>query len=128
MAESREDRPGASIESEHERLDSQFGLVWEALGADEGGAACGHLRAALEVHFGQEESLYFPTLWKLRPEYERRLKHLITSHSVFLSQLDATIALLDAGDRTRARECFEELQSGFAAHEIKEELVLRSVE
>jgi hypothetical protein len=128
LSESREDGPGNTIQSEHQRLDVQFGEVWEAIEGEGSRQACALLRTALEVHFGQEENLYFPTLWRLRPDCERRLKGLLSAHSGFLSQLDATIESLDQGDRERARERFEELQSGFASHEIKEELVLKSIE
>ena len=68
LAESRHQNPSATIYSEHRHLDSHFRDTLDALAGEEAHAACSLLREALEVHFGQEEDLYFPTLWKLRPE------------------------------------------------------------
>jgi hemerythrin len=127
MSETRNRDPLTLIEAAHSRLDAWFETTRAALVGDEAAIACEQLRDALETHFAQEEDLYFPTIWQLRPEHERRLRGLIAAHATFLEKVDQTAELV-GGDRSdEAVACFEELQKLFAAHELDEESTLRAL-
>jgi hypothetical protein len=115
------------IRSEHQQLHSFFQDTRAAISAGEGETACAQLRAAFESHFAQEESLYYPTLWKLCPEYEGDLREIIGAHSMLLDQLDSILVLLQEGEKRKAQAYFEELLYRFSKHERREELMLRSM-
>jgi hypothetical protein len=117
----------SEIQAAHGQLDGFFQSTRDALAGSEARMACTQLRDALEKHFGQEDSLYFPTLWKLRPEAEQSLRGLIAAHAIFLDKLDQTTRLIDDGEPSEAQACFEELQRLFTLHEASEEETLRSI-
>jgi hypothetical protein len=117
----------SEIQAAHGQLDGFFQSSRDALAGSEAKIACSQLRDALETHFAQEESLYFPTLWKLRPEVEQVLRGLIAAHAGFLERLDQTARFIDDGAPTDAQACFDELQHRFALHEASEEQTLRSL-
>lgn len=116
--------PIDQVRPEHHRLGVIFEETAANLEAGEGSVACGELRDALEAHFGQEEALYYPTLWKLHPEHESKLRTLITAHEGLLIALDRIIGLLEGGDSAGAQEGFRGLREQFAVHERAEEAVL----
>ena len=127
MSDSRDPELLSEIQAAHGRLDGFFQSTREALAGSEAKLACSQLRDALETHFAQEESLYFPTLWNLRPEVEQVLRGLIATHAGFLEMLDRTARFIDDGARTDAQACFDDLQHSFALHEAGEEQTLNSI-
>ena len=127
MSETGNRDPLSTIQAAHSRLDAWFETTRAALAGDEAASACAQLRDALETHFAQEEDLYFPTIWQLRPEHEKSLRGLIAGHAVYLEKVDQTAELVSAGRPDEAVACFEELQKLFAAHELEEEATLRAV-
>jgi hemerythrin len=119
--------PLPSIRAAHDRIDAWFESTRAALAGDEGANACEQLRDVLETHFAQEEELYFPALWQLRPEHEKSLRGLISAHATYLAKVDETRELIRTGRPDAATACFGELQKLFAAHEVEEESTLRAL-
>jgi len=127
MSEKRDREPLSTIQAAHGRIDAWFETTRAALSGDEAASACAQLRDVLESHFAQEEELYFPALWQLRPEHEKSLRGLIAAHASFLGKIDQTAEFIDAGRPDEAVACFEELQKLFAAHEVEEEETLHAL-
>jgi len=127
MANVEGPEPTPAIQLAHRRLDSYFDETRDLLSGKAGSSACFQLRDALDAHFAQEESLYFPAVWKLCPDQRESLQRLITAHAEFLRQIDATLAFLETGEVERAEESFAVLQRGFAKHELSEESILESI-
>jgi uncharacterized protein (DUF2267 family) len=127
MSEDEKRDPISTIRAAHDRIDVWFESTRDALTGEQAASACAQLRDVLDSHFAQEEQLYFPTLWRLRPDHEKSLRGLIAAHSNFLGKLDRTAELIDANQLDEAVRCFEELQKLFAAHEVEEEETLRSL-
>ena len=127
MSETGNRDPLSTIQAAHSRIDAWFETTRAVLASDEAVSACAQLREALETHFAQEEDLYFPTLWQLRPDCEKSLRGLIAAHAVYLGQVDKTAEFIGAGRTDEAVICFEELQKLFAAHELEEEETLRAM-
>ena len=85
------------------------------------------LTESMEAHFAREESLYYPTLWALRPEVKASLKRLIGAHEGFRERL-ASIALdVQAGAITNAAVGLDQLARLFPEHETAEERILDSL-
>ncbi|MBW2290263.1 MAG: hemerythrin domain-containing protein [Deltaproteobacteria bacterium] len=127
MSENGNKDPLSTIQAAHSRIDAWFETTRSALANDEATSACAQLREVLETHFAQEEELYFPTLWQLRPDQEKCLRGLIATHAVYLGKVDKTVEFIGAGRPDDAVACFEELQKLFAAHEVEEEQTLRDM-
>jgi hypothetical protein len=127
MSENGNRDPLSTIQAAHSRIDAWFETTRSALVSDDAASACAQLREVLETHFAQEEELYFPTLWQLRPDHEKALRGLISAHAIYLRKVDETAEFVGAGRPTDAVACFEELQKLFAAHEIEEEETLRAM-
>jgi hypothetical protein len=127
MSENGKQDPLSTIQAAHSRIDAWFDTTRSVLASDEAASACAQLRDTLETHFAQEEDLYFPTLWQLRPDCEKSLRGLIAAHAVYLGKVDKTAEFIGEGRTDEAVTCFEELQNLFAAHEIEEEEILRAM-
>jgi hypothetical protein len=127
MSEKRDRGPLPAIQAAHRQLDDWFETTRAALAGGEAASACAQLRDVLESHFAQEEELYFPALWQLRPEHEQSLRGLITAHASYLGKVDKTAEFIGAGRPDEAIACFDELQKLFAAHEAEEEETLRAL-
>ena len=127
MSENGKQDPLSTIQAAHSRIDAWFDTTRSVLASDEAASACAQLRDTLETHFAQEEDLYFPTLWQLRPDCEKTLRGQIAAHAVYLGKVDKTAEFIGAGRPDDAVACFEELQALFAAHEVEEEETLRAM-
>ncbi len=127
---------GDSVErdvlAEHRRLETLFEEVLDSFHPegepDAARAALKELRAALETHFDQEDRLYYPAIWALRPDLKTELKGLVDAHDEFVAQLDHLEALLGRGKRGEARQATESLSSVFKSHEEAEEAVLATLD
>jgi len=124
VSKTTDDSPIDQVRPEHHRLGLIFEDTAAHLATGEGSVACRELQEALEAHFGQEESLYYPTLWKLHPEHEGKLRALTEAHRGLLAELERIIGLLEEGDLARAQESFTGLRDQFAGHERAEEAIL----
>ncbi len=121
-----------SVAAEHRSIQALFEEMRDAFRRDDGEraawVACARLRAALEAHYAREESLYYPSIWALRPDQKPALLDLIGSHNEFRAQLDAIAGDLEAGALHEAERHLEEFAEVFGYHESAEEKLLHSLE
>jgi hemerythrin len=121
----------SEVFAQHRRLDVLFEEVLDSF-RPEGPPEATHealkeLREALETHFDQEDRLYYPAIWALRPDLKPQLKTLVDAHGEFLAQLDRLETLQDRGERAEARSVFDYLSAVFKRHEDAEEAALATL-
>jgi hypothetical protein len=114
--------------AEHRRLDGLFAAVRAGFvaksEAPELSARLRELRDALEVHFRQEDELYYPILCALRPDLRVRLEACVAVHARF-RELLSDLALRSAqGQLAGSIRVFETLAEDFRRHEVREEELL----
>jgi len=133
-AESRSADPAAAwraIGAEHLRLEELIGDIEVALARNEPNlrtsALAQDLQNAMLAHFEREESLYYPTLWALRPELEGNLKALLDVHPDFRARLAVLVETLEHGEIERAGRLLDEFSALFGDHEHAEERILASL-
>jgi hypothetical protein len=116
------------VQAQHRRLDALFEDARDALHGEDALAAAteafGILQGALETHFAQEDRLYYPAIWALRPEQKPELQAAVDAHQGFRAGLGRIESLLTEGELGAARRAFDELAESFARHEALEERVL----
>jgi hypothetical protein len=119
------------IAAEHRHLSSLFAETRTALEKEDDGhrakAALARLQDGMEAHFQREESLYYPTIWTLRPDLRGSLAGLVETHPQFRERLDAIAAALEVASFAEAGRHLEELVGLFSDHERAEELLLQSL-
>jgi hypothetical protein len=117
---------------QHRRLDTLFSAAREAFVAKRDAAAVslslGQLQEALEVHFLQEDELYYPALWALRPQQRDRLEACVAVHQHFRDLLRDLGGRATRGELDGALRVFEALAEDFRRHEVREEEVLHDLE
>lgn len=133
-----EHEPGASesvereVRAEHRRLDALFEDARDAFRAGEALDAAresfASLCDALETHFDQEDRLYYPPIWALRPESKPLLAAAVAAHEDLRARLRQIAALLEEGELAGAEGAFEELAAAFARHEQQEEQALAALD
>ena len=120
------------IAAEHRSLDALFGETRAVLiGAEARGAArlaIAHLLEQVKSHLFREESLYYPTIWALRPDYMSPLRLLVDSHAHFRHLLDAITECVETAAHEDAARRFEEFIRLFQEHEGAEEKLLETLE
>lgn len=118
--------------AEHRRLDALFLDVREAFqapdAADSSREVFHSVATALETHFDQEERLYYPAIWALRPKLRRKLQAFLKEHEAFRSELERVDELLSDGDVAAAGRAVDALAESFRRHEVAEEATLRRME
>jgi hypothetical protein len=90
--------------------------------------AVSRLLEAVESHLAREESLYYPTIWALRPDLKPPLLRLVESHSRFRGLLDALVESVETDAFDDAERRFDEFVDRFSQHEGAEETLLHSLE
>jgi hypothetical protein len=135
--ESRDGRGGdggvqQKVRSEHRRLDELFvevGAVFAPSGgAEEMRDAFSALSEAIDLHFEQEERLYYASIGALRPDVKPEIAAISEAHRRFRLTLAAIGDQLERGDLAGARRGFTVLASAFQDHEAVEEHLLHRVE
>jgi hypothetical protein len=120
------------VSSAHRRLDRMFDGVRAAFERDRPAAArpplFGRLREALETHLAQEDGLYYPTIWALRPECREPLEAFIRAHEQFRRRLARIGDQLARGKLAAARRALDDFGRVFARHERAEERFLHELE
>jgi hypothetical protein len=120
------------VASEHRRLDRLFAEVRATLMPSGPKAKrlplFGRLRETLEAHLAQEDRLYYPPIWALRPERKAALLALVRAHDQFRSLLDEIGRDLAEGAMGAARRAFDSFAEAFAQHEAGEEKLLHALE
>ena len=121
-----------AVRAEHRRLDELFAEVAEAFQEPEDVEEIRDVFAALheelDVHFDQEDRLYYATIGALRPDLKPELEAFAEGHRGFRLELAALADQLGRGDVASARSGFESLRTSFEQHEIAEENVLERVD
>jgi iron-sulfur cluster repair protein YtfE (RIC family) len=127
-----DERLEREVIEEHRRLDALFSAVREMFVAQRGPAALssslGRLQEALEVHFLQEDELYYPAIWALRPEQKARLEACVAVHQQFRDLLRDLEGRTTRGELAGALQVFEALAEDFRRHEVREEEVLHDLD
>ena len=122
----------AVIAAEHRELSSLFAEARSAMEAEAGAqstkSAFARLRDGMEAHFQREESLYYPTIWTLRPDLKESLTGLVETHPQFRERLGAIVQSLDQVAFAEAGRHLEEFAELFSDHERAEELLLQSLD
>lgn len=120
------------VMAEHRLLDALFADARDAFHAGDALEAAREsfatLRDALETHFDQEDRLYYPAIWALRPLRKDALLAAVEAHHAFRTQLRDIDALLAEGEITDARNAFDALAAAFVKHEQQEERALASLD
>jgi len=120
-----------AIGNEHLKLQELIASTEHALSLGEADPQvvrlAGELRDAVEAHFEREESLYYPTLWALRPSVESALKTLVDIHRDFCVRLGSLVKTLERGEVLQAARQLEDFSALFGEHERAEERILASL-
>ena len=121
-----------AIVAEHGEIARRFADVRAALespnGSVEARARAAELSEILEAHFQREESLYYPTIWALRPDLKPPLTALVESHPVLRKGLEAITTALATASVDAARRHLDELAEVLRGHERAEERLLRTLD
>ena len=129
-------RTGESVEdavrAQHRRLEELFAEVAQAFQRPEDVEEIRDVFAALheelDVHFDQEDRLYYATIGTLRPDLRPDLEAFAEGHRGFRLELAALADQLGRGDVASARSGFASLHSSFEQHEQAEESVLERLD
>ena len=117
---------------QHRRLETLLEDVQKAFRADDGGAsareAFSRLRETLETHFEQEDRLYYPSIWALRPAQKAPLQACVAAHTRFRSVLHDISQLLEDDQLAGASSAFDAFAQRFESHEATEEAVLTELD
>ncbi len=120
------------IAEEHRALDKLFSRALEQLHASgselQARDAFDELAEALESHLAAEESLYFPTIWALRPEFKDRLRAFIRAHHHFRGLIEEITGLMGSRETEEATHVLGQLRHEFGRHEGGEEDALHSLD
>lgn len=118
--------------AQHRRLRGLFADVQDALdaglGVDEVREALMRLGEALDVHFEQEDRLYFPPIVSLRPEHRGRIDALGEEHGLFRERLARIAEGLEVGGLEATNRAFQEFAADFGRHEKSEEDLLTALD
>jgi len=120
-----------SVTFEHRRLGTLFCRMRESLegeGLESARKALHQLSEALEAHLGQEESLYYPTIWALRPDYKQPLCDLLDIHPHIRDCMAELAEALEIEGRSEVEGRLEGLDKLFRQHERAEEHLLHSLD
>jgi hypothetical protein len=98
---------GDPIFAEHRDLNALLAEVRDSFHDRRAAAdALERLAGAFDVHFEQEDRLYYPAIGSLRPELQRRLHAISTGHDGFRAQLEHVRTLLDSEKPDAASRAF----------------------
>jgi hypothetical protein len=118
------------VEAAHRALARLLGSVREAFrtgGVGPARESFGALREALETHFEQEDSLYYPAIRALRPDTHETLARIAQGHQRFRDTFAAIDARIAEGALDEAAARFEAFAEAYAQHEAVEEALLASI-
>lgn len=122
--------PQQAIGAEHLHLEALMAQMEAALRGDSAvealSTAAEELRGDMESHFEREESLYYPTLWTLRPDLEAELHDLIAAHSGLRAELTDLVDSIRSSNLDRARGLLDGFAVRFSEHEAAEERAVAS--
>jgi hemerythrin len=120
------------VRAEHRRLDQVFAELGRAL--REGGDLdalrddFAALAEQVDVHFEQEDRLYYASIGALRPELKPEIEAIALAHDRFRLELSRISDQLERAALERARLAFAQLVGAFEQHEAAEESLLRRLD
>jgi hemerythrin superfamily protein len=118
--------------AEHRSLDALFGETRAVIRVSDARGkarlAMAHLLEQVKSHLFREETLYYPTIWALRPEYMGPLRLLVDSHAHLRGLLDAITECVEKAAHEDAASRFDEFTRLFQEHEGAEEELLETLE
>ncbi len=121
-----------AVQAEHRNLDDLFadvGRIFGELGdLEEMRDAFAALSEMLDVHFEQEDRLYYASIGALRPDLKAEISAISAAHRQFRLELAAIGDQLERGDQATARRSFVALEARFKRHEAMEETLMRHVD
>ena len=130
----REETPGTgeavehAVRTEHRRLEELFAEVQQALqepgDVEDTLDTFAALREEIEVHFDQEDHLYYASIGALRPDLKPELEAFAEGHRGFRLELESIAGQLERRDLEAVRRAFATLRSYFEQHEHAEERVI----
>lgn len=118
------------IAEEHRKLAPLLDAGTRALETSDARAAArsiADVQRAIDLHLTQEDRMYYPALWALRPELRGSLERFIESHDRFRTELSQIEAGLDTTPLPETAVRFRAFAESFAAHEVHEERFLREL-
>jgi len=117
---------GSVVADAHLALEPMLGRTRSAFaeGPEAARTAFDGLRRALETHFEQEDSLYFPTIRALRTDIRDVVAQIGEAHDQYRRMFDEIDTLLGQGGLEAAARAFERFAVSFAEHEQAEEQLL----
>jgi hypothetical protein len=122
----------ATVSREHRRLDELLRELETSLAdlrdPESGRDAFAALAEQVDVHFEQEESLYYAPIAALRRELEPRIRAIFEAHVAFRQELALVGSQLERGDAAGARLRIAAFAEAFQRHEAREESLLEQVE
>lgn len=117
---------------EHRRLEDLFEALERAFAGDSAAnglwSAFEQLSEELQAHFEQEDQLYFPAIWALRPDLKGSLEEASHRHGWFRDQLRRIGDHLSHDDEQGAASVFRRLDESFRVHEHFEEQILERLD
>lgn len=120
---------GQDVFVEHRDLNAILAEVRSSFHDPHAAAAeCERLAGAFDVHFEQEDRLYYPAIGSMRPELSQSLRAISEGHDGFRARLERVRAQLESGELGAARQGFESLASDFGEHEAAEEQLLADLD
>ncbi|MBW2316387.1 MAG: hemerythrin domain-containing protein [Deltaproteobacteria bacterium] len=121
-----------AVRTAHRRLEELFTYAVQAFEESEDIEAVrdafAALREELDVHFDQEDRLYYSTIGSLRPSLKPRLRAFAEGHLRFRLDLATIAEHLERADLEAAGRAFQDLTSQFTQHERSEERLLKSLD
>lgn len=127
-----EERLRREVVGQHRELDGLFAALREAfVGRREPAALArcfARLEDALEVHFAQEDELYYPAIWALRPAQRAPLEACVAAHHRFRGLVRDLGGRVSRGEVAGALQVFEALAEDFRRHEVREEELLGALD
>jgi hypothetical protein len=127
------DAPRESVSRDHRRLDDLLGEVAATFAErrDDPDAlrdAFAALCEQIDVHFEQEDRLYYAPIGALRPELEPEIRAILEAHRGFRLEIAAIGDRLECEDVAAALRQLVAFGEGFRRHEAMEEALLARVE
>ena len=86
------------------------------------------LAEQVDLHFEQEERLYYAPIAALRRELEPQIRAIFEAHGAFRQELALIGGQLERGDAAGARLRIAPFAEAFQRHEAREESLLEQVE
>ncbi len=121
-----------AVRSEHRNLGDLFAevsqLFLEPGRLDELRDSFAALSEMLDLHFEQEDRLYYASIGALRPDLKPDIQAIAEAHRRFRLELSAIGDQLERSDLATARRSFAALDTGFQRHEAQEEALLHRVD